>query len=155
MFYNSSLQIPQPIVEEFKRFKTGLESTILNINNSNPFLTIFFGDFNAKNPLWWSDAICNSEGLELNELSSHYNLHQLINTPTHILRLLIFRLHSNPTFFLSETGVHASVFPRCHNQIVFEKVSLKVFYPPPYESLVCGYSKAELSNVRKSLSHIN
>ena len=96
--------------------------------------------------------------MELNELSSHYNLHQLINTPTHIFRAsescidLLFTSQHN---FLSETGVHASLFPRCHHQIIFAKVNLKVFYPPPYERLVWDYSKAELSNNRESLPHIN
>ena len=149
---------PSQSLEEFERFKTGLESTILNINNSNPFLTIFLGDFNAKNPLWWSGDISNSEGLELNELSSHYNLHQLINTPTHILRdfeSCIDLLFTSQPNLLSETGVHASLFPRCHHQIIFAKVSLKVFYPPPYERLVWDYSKAELNNIKKSLSNIN
>ena len=133
-----------------------MESIILNINNSNPFLTIFLGD--AENPLWWSGDISNSEGLELNELSSHYNLYQLINTPTHILRdseSCIDLLFTSQPNFLSETGVHASLFPRCHHQIIFAKVSLKVFYPPPYERLVWDYSKAELNNIRGSLSHIN
>ena len=149
---------PSQSLEEFERFKTGLESTILKINNSNPFLTIFLGDFNAKNPLWWSGDICNSEGLELNELSSHYNLHQLINTPTHILRdseSCIDLLFTSQPNFLSETGVHASLFPRCHHQIIFAKVSLKVFYPPLYERLVWDYSKAELCNIKESLSNIN
>ena len=96
--------------------------------------------------------------MELNKLSSHYNLHQLINTPTHILRdsescidlLLTFQPN-----FLSETGVHASIFPKCHHQIIFAKVSLKVFYPPPYERLVWDYSKSEISKIRESLSNIN
>ena len=32
------------------------------------------------------------------------------------------------------------------------KINLKIYYPPPYEGL---YSKAELINIRKSLSQIN
>ena len=39
---------PSQLLEEFERFKTGLESTILNINNRNPFLTIFLGDLMRK-----------------------------------------------------------------------------------------------------------
>ena len=62
-------------MEEFERFKNGWVNTILNINKSNPFLTIFLGDFNARNTLWWSGDVINSEGLELNELSYYYNLH--------------------------------------------------------------------------------
>ena len=79
---------PSQSLEEFERFKNGWVNTISNINNSNPFLTMFLGDFNARNTLWWSGDIINSEGLELNELSSYYNLHQLINSPTHILPIL-------------------------------------------------------------------
>ena len=56
-------------------------------------------------------------GLEQNELSSRHNLHQLINTPTHIFQnsescidlVLIFYLHNKPNL-ISETGVYASLF---------------------------------------------
>ena len=145
-------------MEEFERFKNGWENTISNINNSNPFLTIFLGDFNARNTLWWSGDIINSEGLELNELSSYYNLHQLINTPTHILpnseSCIDLFVTSQPNL-VSESGVHASLFPRCHHQIIYTKSNLKIYYPPPYERLVWDYSKAELTNIRKSPFQIN
>ena len=75
---------PSQLLEEFERFKNSCVNKILNIDNSNPFLTIFVGDFNARNTLWWSGDVISSDDLDINELSSHYNLHQLINTPTHI-----------------------------------------------------------------------
>ena len=56
---------------------------------------------------------------------------------------------------VSESGVHASLFPRCHHQIIYAKINLKIYYPPPYERLVWDYSKAELTNIRKSLFQIN
>ena len=84
-FMTALYRSPSQSLQEFERFINDWVNTILNINNSNPFLTIYLGDFNARNTLWWSGDIINSEGLDLNELSSHYNLHQLINTPTHIL----------------------------------------------------------------------
>ena len=56
---------------------------------------------------------------------------------------------------VSESGVHASLFPRCHHQIIYAKINLKIYYPPPYERLVWVYSKAELTNLRKSLFQIN
>ena len=52
---------------------------------------------------------------------------------------------------VSESGVHASLFPRCHHQLIYAKI----YYPPPYERLVWDYSKAELTNIKKSLSQIN
>ena len=45
------------------------------INERNPFLTILISGFNAKNTLLCSGDIINSEGLELNELFSHYYLY--------------------------------------------------------------------------------
>ena len=146
---------PSQSLEEFERFKNGWVNTILNINNSNPFLAIFLGDFNARNTLWWNGDIINSEGLDINELSSHYNLHQLINTPTHILpnsESCIDLFFTSQPNLISESGVHASLFPRCHHQIIYAKINLKINYPPPYERLVWDYSKAEVTNIRKKPS---
>ena len=157
-FITALYRSPSQSLEEFEIFKNGWVNTILNINNSNPFITIFLGDFNARNTLWWSGDIINSEGLELNELSSNYNLHQLINTPTHILpnsESCIDLLFTSQPNLVSESGVHASLFPRCHHQIIYAKVNLKIYYPPPYDRLVWDYSKAELTNIRKSFSQIN
>ena len=116
---------PSQSLEEFERFKNGWVNTILNVNNCNPFVTIFLGDFNAKTTLWWSGDVINSEGLDINELSSYYNLHQLINTPTHILpnsESCIDIFFTSQPNLLSESGVHASLFPRCHHQIIHAKL---------------------------------
>ena len=94
----------------------------------------------------------------MNELSSNNNLHQLINTPTHILpnsESCIDLLFTSQHNLVSESGVHASLFPRCHHQIIYAKVNLKLYYPPPYYRLVWDYSKAELTNIRKSFTQIN
>ena len=98
------------------------------------------GDFNERNTVWWRGDVINSDGLELNELlSSRYNLHQLINTPTHTLpnfeSCIDFLFTSQPNF-ISECGVHVSLFPRCHHHIIYAKVNRKVYYPPPSERLL-------------------
>ena len=65
---------------------------------------------------------------------------------TKMVRLLFT---SQPNF-ISESDVNASLYPRCHRQIIYAKVNLKVYYPPPpYERLVWNYSKAEFTNIRK------
>ena len=96
--------------------------------------------------------------MELNELSSYYNLHQLINTPTHILPnsescIDLF-------FYIStQLGIRkwcsCFSFSQVPSQIIYAKNNLKIYYPPPYERLVWDYSKAELTNIRKSLFQIN
>ena len=52
---------PTQYIEDFEKFKNGWENTILNINNSNPYLTIFIGDFNARNTFWCDSDISNTE----------------------------------------------------------------------------------------------
>ena len=51
--------------------------------------------------------------------------------------------------------MHASLFPRCHHQIIYAKINLKIYYPPPYERLVWDYSKANITNIKNSLSQVN
>ena len=99
----------------------------------NPSLTIFLGDFNARNTLWWSGDVINSEGLDLNELTSPYNLISLLT----LQHILFFTSQPN---LISESGFYASLFPRCHHKIIYAKVNLKVYYPPPYERFVWDYS---------------
>ena len=41
-----------------------------------------------------------------------------------------------------ESGVHSSLHPNCHHQIVFAKINLKIYYPPPYKRKIWHYEKA-------------
>ena len=76
MFANSKLEIqkcfitviyisPTQYLEDFEKLQNGWENTILNINNNNPYLTIFIGDFNARNTFLCDSDISNTEGLDL------------------------------------------------------------------------------------------
>ena len=121
------------------------------------YITIFLGDFNVRNAFWWSGDIITSEGFDINELSSHYNPHQLINTPTNVIpnsEFCIDLLCTSQPNLVSECHVHASLFYRCHYQIIYAKLNVKVYYPPSYERPVWEYSKAELTDIRNSLSQI-
>ena len=52
---------------------------------SNPFLVVLLGDFNAKSSNWCKNDITTTEGKAIENISSHSGLHQVINEPTHIL----------------------------------------------------------------------
>ena len=41
-----------------------------------------------------------------------------------------------------ETGVHSSLDPNCHHQIVFAKVNLKICCTPHYQREIWHYEKA-------------
>ena len=40
------------------------------------------------------------------------------------------------------SGIFPSIHQSCHHQIVFAKVNLKIFYPPPYTRSIWDYSNA-------------
>ena len=50
---------------------------------SNPFLVVLFGDFNAKSKNWCKNDITTSEGKTIENIPSQSGLHQVINKPTH------------------------------------------------------------------------
>ena len=50
-----------------------------------------------------------------------------------------------------ESGVHSSLNPNCHHQIVFANVNLKICYLPPYELELWHYEKANADLIRRSI----
>ena len=63
-----------------------------------------------------------------------------------------------------ESGVHSSLQPNSHHQIVFAKINLKIYYPTFYAYEILHYEKANTDLIRKSIdqfpwdikfSHIN
>ena len=49
-----------------------------------------------------------------------------------------------------ESGIHPSLHPNCHHQIIYAKFKLKVYYPPPYEREVWHYQNADSNANKKS-----
>ena len=52
-------------------------------------------------------------------------------------------------------NVHASLFERCHHQIIYAKFNFKIHFPPPYERLIWDYSKANENFIRRSLLKVD
>ena len=50
-----------------------------------------------------------------------------------------------------ESGVHASLHPHCHHQIILAEFDLKVFYPPPYERTMWHFSQANSDRIKKAV----
>ena len=71
----------------------------------------------------------------------------MINNLTHISDT--YSLCINLTFtsqpnLVVEPGVHPSLHPYCKYQIVFAKINLKIYYPPPYYHQIRHYQDADL-----------
>ena len=110
----------------------GLNRPGVNIALESPTCSFVLGDINAKCTNWWVNGVNNLCGLELYTLSSLLGYSQLINVPTNFEpnkspSCIDLLLASQPNLVV-ESGVHPSLFNTCHNQIIFAKISFKVFY---------------------------
>ena len=47
---------------------------------------------------------------------------------------------------IRDSGEHPSLHQNCHHQIIFAKVNMKIFYPPPYKRLVYPNANVEAIN---------
>ena len=54
-----------------------------------------------------------------------------------------------------DSGVHSSLHPNCHHQIIYSTFNLNICYPPPYQRLVWDYKKADPNSIRKALDLVN
>ena len=96
--------------------------------------------------------------MKLLSLTSANGVSQLINEPTHLQTSnsscidLIFTDQPNLSV---NSGVHASLHPNCHHQIVHSSFNFNISYPPPYQRLVWDYKKTDSKNIRKALDSVN
>ena len=78
----------------------------------------------------------------------------MINEPTYLTSnsssCIDLMFTSQPNLVM-ESGVHSSLHPNCHHQIVFAKINLKIYYPPPYERQIWHYEKANADLIRRSI----
>ena len=121
-----SLSQTRDMLETFaNNFELALDSII----NKNPFLIVALDD-------WYKNDINSCEGLTTDAITSQFGLQQIINEPTYLTSNsssctdLIFTCQPN---LAMESGVYSSLHPNCHYQVVFAKINLKIYFPPPYE----------------------
>ena len=149
---------PSQSTDEFDEFLFHLDQTLHDIGSLNPYFTILLGDFNAKSHSWYDKDITSIEGSRIESLTSFYSFSQLISGPTHILPNssscidLIFVDQPN---IVMNSGVHSSLHPNCHHQIVFTKINLKIRYPPPYERIVWDYNRANVELTNLAIARFN
>ena len=78
----------------------------------------------------------------------------IISDPTHILpnsSSCIDLIFTNQPNLVTVSGVHPSLHPKCHHQIVFAKLNLKVDYPPLYERLIWDYKNADIPSINRAI----
>ena len=149
---------PSQSSHEFDTFCSNLEKTLNHIVSFSPYLVFLVGDFNARSDSWWAKDINNIEGTQIEALTSSFGLHQLISEPTHILPnslSCIDLVFINQPNLVLNCGVHPSLYQRCHHEIVYAIIDLKVDFPPPYERIVWDYSKAKKELINQCISQFD
>ena len=54
-----------------------------------------------------------------------------------------------------ESGVHSSLHQNCHHQIIYTKISLKVFYRPPYEREIWYCQHANVNQIQRVIEQFS
>ena len=141
---------------EFKVFLTNFTNLYSKIKNENPYASFFTGDFNGHSQFWWPDGDTTSEGSSL-------HLSQLISEPTN------FEPNKNPscidlvitdqTNLVLVCGTRASLASFCHHEITYCKVNFNIPPPPPFESKIWHYDRANIPLLKMfkfpGLQHLN
>ena len=65
---------------------------------------------------------------------------------------LLFCTNQN---IISNYGVDVSIFDKCHHNIIFGKVNIRVPLPSVYTHEVWNYSKANVENIKYATSNFN
>ena len=149
---------PNQTSDHFNSFTTNLEKLVVNISSTNPHFILMTGDFNAKSSNWSSNDTTTAEGAQLDYLTSLYGMKEVITEPTHILESsssYIDLIFSNQPNLIIESGVHPTLYSKCHHQIIYAKPNLKIEYPPPYTRKIWNYSRSETDLINRSIESVD
>ena len=56
---------------------------------------------------------------------------------------------------ISNHGVDVSVFDKCHHNIIYGKINIRVPLPPTYVREIWDYQKANIENIKKAISNFD
>ena len=93
-------------------------------------------------------------GSKIDAFTSTFGLQQIIKEPTHNVEdssSCIDLIFTSQPILVMESGMHSSLHPNCHHQIIYAKFNRKIYYSPPYERKIWHYEKAKVDHIRKSI----
>ena len=56
---------------------------------------------------------------------------------------------------ISNHGVDVPIFDKCHHNIIYGKINIRVPLPPTYVREVWDYEKENIENIKKAISDFN
>ena len=148
---------PSQNQDEFKNFCTNFDILLHNINDELPLCSIVTGDFNARCSRWWKNDMTNLQGQELDSLTLSAGYNQITDKPTHVINTMscIDLIFCTNQSVISNHGVDVSIFDKCHHNIIYGKINIRVPLPPTYVREVWDYQKANIKNINKAISNFD
>ena len=122
------------------------------INNGLPICLVITQYLNDRCSKCCNKDITNSVGREIDTLTSSAGYKQIINKPTHIVNnssSCIDLIFCNNLNLLSNYGVDLSLFEKCHHNIIFGKINIRIPLPSSYVREVWDCSSANTKNIQK------
>ena len=137
---------------------TNLKLNMEYMVNQSSFLVVVLGDVNATLQGWHQNNITTFEVYKIDITTfevykidittSQFSLRQIIEEPTHILNTSASSIDLISTNVVIHFGVHPSIHPNSHHQVVFAKYNLSIFYAPPYNRLVWHYQQVITNHIK-------
>ena len=100
--------------------------------------------------------ITNFAGKELETSSAGYT--QIIDKPTHLInksKLYTDLIFCNNQNVISKYGADASLFDKCHHNVINGKINICVPLPTIFIREVWNYSKTDVQNIQKAILDFN
>ena len=100
-----------------------------------PTCSALIGDFNGRCSKWWSNDITNDNSCALDTLASSAGYKQIINKPIRTVNnssSCIYLIFCNNLNIISNYGVDLSIFEKCHHNIIFGNINIRIPLPPSY-----------------------
>ena len=79
---------------------------------------------------------------------------QVITEPAHILESFdscINLIFTNQPNIVMDSGMHLSLHEKCHHQLIYSKLNLRIEYPPPYIRKIWHYNRSGTDSINRSI----
>lgn len=144
---------------ELDKWMDDFEAVVQDVKYKKFTSINIFGDFNAKNRLWYPDGDNNIAGIILHSILSRQGLSQLINEPTRVVETLTGTCKSCLDLIITDTiplVMNSIVLPKLHNcDHCPVLVSLKFFLPMgrPFFRTIFDYRILDMEVISENFSN--
>ena len=115
-------------------------------------------DLNIKSKNWYINDKKTTEGAKIEFVTLQFGLHQIIIEPTYVLensRLVLISIFRSQPNLIVDSGVHPSLHPNCHHQVVYTKFDLEIHFPSPYQREIWDYGQGNAELIRRAVHEFN